>query len=67
MVKKDSTTYKRLLKVFDQLAENPQGIGKWMHGEYAMVRERHIGHFVPKYTINDNAKVVTIVDYSHHE
>ena len=28
MVKKDSQTYKRLVKLFDQLSENPYGIGK---------------------------------------
>ncbi len=31
------------------------------------VRERHIGHFVLKYVVNENAKTVTIVDYDHHE
>ncbi len=67
MVKKDSVAYKRLLKTFEQLADNPYTIGKWMHGEYAMVRERHVGHFVLKYTINESTKEVTIVDYSHHE
>ncbi len=67
MVKKDSATYKRLEKVFVQIAENPLDVGKWMHGEYAMVREKHVGHFVLKYTINEKTKVVTIVDYDHHE
>ncbi|MGI0141141.1 MAG: type II toxin-antitoxin system RelE family toxin [Candidatus Micrarchaeales archaeon] len=66
IVKKDSLTYKRLVKLFNQLAENPYEVGKWMHSEYAGVRERHIGHFVVKYVINDNAKMVTIVDYDHH-
>ncbi len=28
MVKKDSLTYKRLVKLFDQLAENPYTVGK---------------------------------------
>jgi mRNA-degrading endonuclease RelE of RelBE toxin-antitoxin system len=65
-VKKDSLTYKRLVKLFNQLAENPYGIGKWMHNEYAGVRERHVGHFVIKYVINENAQTVTIVDYDHH-
>lgn len=67
MIKKDSVSYKRILKIFDQLAENPEGVGKWMHSEYAMVREKHIGHFVLKYTINEKEKVVTIVDYDHHK
>jgi mRNA-degrading endonuclease RelE of RelBE toxin-antitoxin system len=67
MIKKDSVNYKRLEKVFLQLAENPYGVGKWMRGEYAMVRERHVGHFVLKYVINEKTKVVSIVDYSHHE
>ncbi len=66
MVKKDSINHKRILKLFNQLAQNPYGIGKWMHSEYAGVRERHIGHFVIKYVINDNAKAVTIVDYDHY-
>jgi len=66
MVKKDSLTQKRLVKLFGQLAENPYGVGKWMHNEYAGVRERHIGHFVIKYVINENARSVTIVDYDHH-
>ncbi len=66
VVKKDSLTYKRLVKLFNQLAENPYGIGKWMHNEYAGVRERHVGHFVIKYVINENAQTVTIVDYDHH-
>ena len=66
MVKKDSLAYNRLLKLFNQLAENPYTVGKWMHSEYAGVRERHIGYFVVKYVINDNAKTVTIVDYDHH-
>ncbi len=66
MVKKDSLTYKRLFKLFNQLSENPYGVGKWMHNEYAGVRERHVGHFVVKYVINENAKTVTIVDYEHH-
>jgi addiction module RelE/StbE family toxin len=65
-VKKDSTTYNRLLKAFHRIQENPHGVGKWMHGEYAFVREIHISHFVLKYTINDKDKVVTIVDYDHH-
>lgn len=66
MVKKDSVAYKRLVQLFNQLSENPYGVGKWMHGEYAGVRERHIGHFVVKYVINENAKIVTVVDYEHH-
>ena len=66
MVKKDSLTYKRLVKLFDQLSEDPYGVGKWMHSEYAGVRERHIGHFVIKYVVNENTKTVTIVDYDHH-
>ncbi len=66
LVKKDSVTYRRLIDTFNKLAENPYGIGKWMHGEYAGVRERHVGHFVLKYVINDNIKTVTIVDYDHH-
>jgi len=67
MVKRDSTAYRRLLKIFDELKENPNALGKWMHNEYAMVRERHVGHFVLKYTINEKERVVTIVDYGHHE
>jgi mRNA-degrading endonuclease RelE of RelBE toxin-antitoxin system len=47
-VKKDSLTQKRLVKAFNQLSENPYGIGKWMHSNYAGVRERHLGHFVLK-------------------
>ncbi len=66
MVKKDSATYKKLVKLFNQLSENPYEVGKWMHGEYAGVRERHIGHFVVKYVVNENARRVTIVDYDHH-
>lgn len=66
MVKKNSLTQKRLISTFNQLAENPYSVGKWMHGEYAGVRERHVGHFVLKYVINENAKTVTIVDYDHH-
>ncbi len=65
-VKKDSLTYKRLVKLFNQFAEDPYSVGKWMHSEYAGVRERHVGHFVIKYVINENAKTVTIVDYEHH-
>ena len=67
IVKKDSVTQKRLVKAFDQLSENPYGIGKWMHSDYKGVRERHVGHFVLKYVINENARTVTIVDYDHHE
>ena len=66
MVRKDSANYVRLVKLFDQLSADPYSVGKWMHGEYAGVRERHIGHFVVKYVINENAKEVTIVDYDHH-
>jgi mRNA-degrading endonuclease RelE of RelBE toxin-antitoxin system len=66
MVKKDSLTHKRLVKLFNQLSENPYDMGKWMHSEYAGVKEKHIGHFVIKYVINENAKAVTIVDYDHH-
>ena len=66
MVKKDSLAYKRLVKFFDQLAENPYAVGKWMHSEYAGVRERHIGHFVVKYVIDDKNSTVTVVDYDHH-
>jgi mRNA-degrading endonuclease RelE of RelBE toxin-antitoxin system len=66
MVKKDSLTHKRLVKLFNQLSENPYDMGKWMHSEYSGVKEKHIGHFVIKYVINENAKAVTIVDYDHH-
>lgn len=66
MVRKESVTYKRLETLFYQLADNPYGVGKWMHGEYAGVRERHIGHFVVKYVIDEREKTVTVVDYSHH-
>jgi mRNA-degrading endonuclease RelE of RelBE toxin-antitoxin system len=66
MIKKDSATYNRILKLFKQLSENPYSIGKWMHNEYAGVKERHIGHFVVKYVINDNIRTVTIVDFDHH-
>jgi mRNA-degrading endonuclease RelE of RelBE toxin-antitoxin system len=29
MVKKDSSAYKRLVKLFGQLAEDPYAVGKW--------------------------------------
>lgn len=67
MVKKDSLTYQRLVKTLNQIAEDPYGIGKWMRSDYAGVRERHLGHFVLKYVVNENSKTVTIVDYDHHE
>ncbi len=35
IVKKDSMTQKRLAKTFEQISENPYGVGKWMHSEYA--------------------------------
>ena len=66
MVKKNSLAYKRLVKLFGQLAENPYGIGKWMHSEYTGVREMHIGHFMVKYVIDDKNGTVTVVDYGHH-
>ncbi len=66
MVKRDSANHKRLIKLFKQLSENPYAVGKWMHGEYAGVRERHIGHFVVKYVVNESTKTVTVVDYGHH-
>ena len=66
LVKKDSETYRRLMKIFNQLTENPYGVGKWMHSEYAFVREKRVGHFVLKYVIDETKKQVTIVDYSHH-
>jgi mRNA-degrading endonuclease RelE of RelBE toxin-antitoxin system len=66
MVKKDSLTYRRLIETFNQLSEDPHGVGKWMHSEYAGVRERHMGHFVVKYVIDESTKIVTIVEYDHH-
>jgi mRNA-degrading endonuclease RelE of RelBE toxin-antitoxin system len=66
MVKRDSATYKRLVDLFNQLSENPYEVGKWMHSEYAGVREKHMGHFVVKYVISETTKTVTVVDYDHH-
>ena len=66
MVRKDSATYRRLIRLFNQLSENPYSIGKWMHNEYAGVRERHVGHFVVKYIVDEKSKAVTVVDYDHH-
>ena len=40
MIKKDSVGYKRILKVFDQLADNPEGVGKWMKEALASTRDR---------------------------
>ena len=58
----------QLKKKIAQISENPYGIGKWMHGRYAAVREVHVmgKRFVLFYTIDENKKLVTLVKFGHH-
>lgn len=68
LTKKDPQLLRQLEKKLAQILENPYGIGKWMHGDYAGVREVHVygKRFVIMYTIEESKKQVNFVRFEHH-
>jgi len=68
IMKRDKALYMQILKKIAKIAEEPHGSGKWMRDTYAGVKEVHLlhGRFVLMFKIDDERKVVSIVNIEHH-
>jgi len=68
LAKRNPEILNQLEKKITQILQNPYGVGKWMHGKYAGVREVHIfsKRFVLMYTIDEKIKQVSLVNFVHH-
>ncbi len=68
IMKRDKALYAQILKKIAKIAEDPHNTGKWMHNIYAGVKEVHLfhGRFVLMFKIDDEQKVVSIINIEHH-
>ncbi|MBU2634397.1 MAG: type II toxin-antitoxin system RelE/ParE family toxin [Nanoarchaeota archaeon] len=64
--KKNSKQFKIILKKIEQVVKNPHHF-KPLRGDMHGVRRVHVGSFVLTYEIDEEKKVITILDYDHHD
>ena len=64
--KKDPVAHARILKKIGELKKNPE-LGKPLRYSMKNIWRMHIGHFVITYEINENEKIIILVDYEHHD
>ena len=66
LAKKDKPQFEILQRKINDILENPQS-GKPLHAPMQNKRRVHIGKsFVLTYSIDENKKCVTLIDYDHH-
>lgn len=66
LAKKDKKLYESVMKKILQIASGPE-IGKPLRNVLKGKRRVHIGHFVLIYSVDDNEKKVTFLDFEHHD
>ena len=64
--KKDRLQFEILNRKIKEILENPQ-IGESLTGNMAGQKSVHIRNFVLVYEILENAKIVRLLDYDHHD
>lgn len=65
--KKDSETYKEVLRKLSKIAEDPYHFGKPMRSDYKGLWEVHVKNNILYYRINLDAETVEIVAYLDHD
>ncbi|HPW73502.1 MAG: type II toxin-antitoxin system RelE/ParE family toxin [Methanothrix sp.] len=63
---KDTQYYNAIISKTVQIAEVPQ-LGKPLRGVLKGKRRVHVGPFVLIYKINENERVVTLIELEHHD
>lgn len=63
---KDTQYYNAIISKTVQIAEVPQ-FGKPLRGVLKGKRRVHVGPFVLIYKINENERVVTLIELEHHD
>ncbi|HTR45490.1 MAG TPA: type II toxin-antitoxin system RelE/ParE family toxin [Thermodesulfovibrionales bacterium] len=63
---KDKRHYQTVVKKILQIAENPT-IGKPLRNVLKGKRRVHIGHFVLVYEVNEEKKMISFLDFEHHD
>ncbi len=66
LFKKDRNTYEHLKKKLRYLGHNPE-IGKPLRNVLKNRRRIHIGPFVLVYKIDSSSKVITLLEFDHHD
>lgn len=66
LLKKDPLTHAQLYKKIDELLQNPK-IGKPLRSNLKSLWRVHVGPFVLKYMIDDEAGVVALRSFEHHD
>lgn len=66
LAKKDKKLYESVMKKILQIAYSPD-IGKPLRNVLKGKRRVHVGHFVLIYSVDDNEKKVTFLDFEHHD
>ncbi len=66
LAKKDKEQLRRIERKIMQLLEEPY-LGKPLRRPLDGFRRVHVGSFVIVYEIDEKNKVITIVDYEHHD
>ena len=65
--KKSKRQYEIILKKIEEILDNPQHY-KNLRAPLNHLKEVHIDkHFILTFSIDENAKTVTIEDYNHHK
>lgn len=65
--KKDRQTYSEAFKKINRILTDPYHTGHPLHGKYSGVWETHVKNNVLVYRIDENAKIVEIVQYIDHD
>ncbi len=64
--KKDQLQFNILSKKIEKILENPD-LGKPLTANKIGQRRVHLGHFVLTYEVDEKNKIVSLLDYDHHD
>lgn len=64
--KKDKKLYEKVKKKIADLEQNPD-MGKPLRNILKNKRRIHIGHHVLIYSINDEERVIELIEFEHHD
>jgi len=64
--KKDKLQFEIISRKIREISENPQ-IGKPLTANMVGQRRVHIRNFVLTYEIDENEKIIRLLDYDHHD
>lgn len=66
LAKKDRVRFDQVLKKLKELEKDP-AIGKPLRNVLKGKRRLHIGNYVLMYTIDENEKLIRLLDFDHHD